>query len=414
MGKIIPRTAIPIGNKEVAALSDRLLTSNSGGEEEAEKFEKEFARYMQVKHAYVFNSGRTALYAALKALKLNSEAEVIVPAYTCAIVFEVILRLGLKPVIVDVNPETYNIESELISRAVSPRTKVIIPVHLFGQPCEMDEITETAKKHGLYIIEDVAQALGAEYKKVKVGTLGDLSIFSFGPGKSITSGQGGALAINGKEFKENIEEFHAKLETPDLNWNLMLMRNILAMKMFSKDYLYGAVRGRLEESLVKDDEETVENCINLSSKGESAKVHKTIKLVRMPPVSAAIASMQLKKLDAFNQKRRRNAEELSKMLGGMPDLIQLPRTKGYAESTFTRYTLRLLKKPREALMARLLKKGIDTERPYNYLPDLFNALKIHAPNAEDLSRSALTLPNHPLVRSSDLAKIANTLSDELK
>ena len=413
MGKIIPRTAIPIGNKEVAALSDRLLAGEDAGEQVV-AFEKEFANYLEVKNVFSFNSGRTALYNALQTLQLKPETEVIVPAYTCAIVFEVILRLGLRPVLVDVNLETYNIDSELISKSITSKTKVIIPIHLFGQPCEMDEVMKTAKKHGLYIIEDIAQALGAKYKKVKVGTFGDLAIFSFGPGKSITSGEGGALAVNNTELKEKATEFQAKLKMPDLNWNLMLMRNILAMKMFSKQLLYGAVRGRLEESLVKGAQEIVENCIKLAYKGKSANLHPTIKLAKMPSVSAVIARMQLKKLDTINRKRRTNAEELSKLLSGTTGFIQLPKTRDDVESTFTRYTIRLLKNSREVLKARLLKQGIDTERPYNYLPALFKALHVEGPNALELAKSTLTLPNHPLVKTPDIIKIADTLSNELR
>jgi len=414
MGKIIPRTAIPIGNRELAALSDRLLASKDAGEQEVAEFEKKFANYLGVKKALAFNSGRTALYAALQTLKLNPGAEVIVPAYTCAIVFEVVLRLGLKPVLVDADPKTYNVKPELISKSITSKTKVIIPVHLFGQPCEMDEVIETAKKHGLYIVEDVAQALGAKYKKVKVGTFGDLAIFSFGPGKSITSGEGGALVVNNTELKENVTDFQAKLKMPDLNWNLMLVRNILAMKMFSKQVFYGAVRGHLEESLAKGDQEIVENCLKLAHKGKRTNLHPTIKLAKMPSVSAAIARMQLKKLDTINRKRRTNAEELSKLLSDTTDFIQLPRTRDYVESTFTRYTIRLLKNSREILKARLLKQGIDTERPYNYLPALFKALHVVAPNAAELAKSTLTLPNHPLVKTPDIIKIADTLSKELR
>ena len=413
MKRVIPRTAVPIGNREVAALSDKLLTSDGTDEQKISEFEEDFSKYLGVKDCYAFNQGRTALYVALRALKLNPDAEVIVPAYTCAIVFEVILRLGLKPVLVDVNPETYNIDTELISKAVTSKTKVIVPVHLFGNPCEMDEILETAKRFDLYVVEDAAQALGAEYKRAKVGTFGDLAVFSFGPGKSITSGEGGALAVNNTELQENVSELKNEFKMPDFNWNLMLMRNILAMKIFSEEHLYGAIRGHLEESLVKGDEEIVENCIKLTRHGMYSSVRPTIKLSRMPAVSAVIARMQLKKLDAINRKRRRNADELSKLLSNLTDYVQLPKISDNAVSTFTRYTVRLLRK-RLALAANMAKSGIDTETPYNYLPGLFKALQVEAPNARELATSTLTLPNHPLVESADLIRIANTLSGELR
>jgi len=317
-------------------------------------------------------------------------------------------------VLVDVNLETYNIDSELISKSITPKTKVIIPVHLFGQPCEMDKLMETAEKHNLFIIEDVAQALGARYKKVQVGTFGDLAIFSFGPGKSITSGEGGAVAVNNAEFEEKIAEAQAKLKMPNLNWNLKLMRNILAMKIFSKQLVYGTVRGRLEESLVKGDREIVENCIKLAHKEKSAKLHHTVTLAKMPSVSAEIARMQLKKLDSINRKRRTNAQELSKLLSDITDFIQLPKTRADVENTFTRYTIRLLKNSRKVLVTKLLKKGVDTETPYNYLPYLFKALHVEAPNATMLAESTLTLPNHPLLKTQDISRIADALSNELR
>lgn len=412
--KIIPRTALPIGNREIAALSDILLPSGNADEQKVDEFEHEFAEYLGVNAAYAFNSGRTALSIALQALELKSGAEVLAPAYTCAIVFDVILRLGLKVVPVDVNPKTYNINPDLIPKLISPNTRVIIPIHLFGQPCQMDEIMKTANKYGLYVIEDVAQALGAKYKKMMAGTLGDMSIFSFGPGKSITSGEGGALAINNTQFKGKVAELQEQLKTPDLNWNLMLMRNIIAMRMFSNQYLYGKIRERLEESLLKGDREIVENCIKLARQGESVAINPTVKMARMPAVSAEIAKIQLKRVDSLNEKRKANAAKLSILLANLKDFLLLPKINNDVEHTFVRYTTIFRKCNREALMTRLLKHGIDTERPYFYLPEVLEELKAETPTAIALSRSALTLPNHPLLKSTDAVKITNALTAELK
>jgi len=411
---LIPRTALPISNKEIAVL---ILLGDGNGEQQIEEFEREFSNYLGVNETYAFNSGRTALSIALQALDLKPRDEVLAPAYTCAIVFEVILRLGLNVIPVDVNVETYNINPDLISKLITPKTRAIIPIHLFGQPCQMDEVAETAKKHGLYLIEDVAQALGATYKKQKVGTFGDMSVFSFGLGKSITSGEGGALVINNSQFKDKVEELQGQLKMPDLNWNLMLMRNIFAMKTFSQQYLYGKIRGRLEDSLFKADEDIAENCIKLTKQGKAATIKPTIKMAKMPAVSAEIAKIQLKRIDKLNEKRRTNAAQLSSSLADLKDFLSLPdtsNTNNDAEQTFTRYTVRVLKGSREELMSRLQKHGIDAEKPYFYLPRVLNSLKAESPNAIALSQSALTLPNHPLVKSKDIVKIANALASELK
>jgi perosamine synthetase len=187
---MIPRTAIPIGNEELFSI---LFPVMRNGNEEIADFEMDLASYLGALKVFAVNSGRTALFSALQALGLKKGENVIVPAYTCAIVFEVILRLGLKPNFVDVDPETYNFDPELIPKAITSGTRAIIPVHLFGAPCEMDQIMEIASKYGLFVVEDVAQALGAEYKGRKLGTFGDLAMFSFGPGKSVMSGEGGGF-----------------------------------------------------------------------------------------------------------------------------------------------------------------------------------------------------------------------------
>ncbi len=412
VAKTIPRTAIPIGNKEIVVLSN-ILSNGITGKEHVEEFENEIARYLSVKKAFAFNSGRTALSIALQALELKPGTEVLVPAYTCAIVFEVILRLGLKVVPVDVDPATFNINPDFIDRSITPNARVVIPIHLFGQPCHMDQVLETARKHGLYVIEDAAQALGATYKKTKVGRLSDLSIFSFGPGKSITSGEGGALAINHPQFEDKVAELQEQLRSPSLKWNLTVTRNILAMKMLSNKHLYGRIRNRLEKSLLEGDEDIVENCIQLTRRGKSATIKPTIKMAKMPAVSAEIAKIQLRRIDNLNKKRRANAAELSTLLADLKNSVALPETSHNVEHTFTRFTVRILKGSRESLMTRLLKRGIDTERPFHYLPQVFEAFRTESPNAVALSRSALTLPNHPLVKSSDLAKIATDLASEL-
>ena len=411
--KMIPRTAIPIGNKEIAVLSSMFL-GNLTGEQPIREFEQDLANYLGAQEALAFNSGRTALLTALKALDLKPKTEVLVPAYTCAIVFEVILRLGLKVVPVDVDPGTYNINPDRVSKVTTPRTEVIIPIHLFGQPCRMDEILEIAKKHSLFVIEDVAQALGATYKKRKVGTIGDMAIFSFGPGKSMTSGEGGAIAVNNSQFRDKVTELQEKLQTPDLNWNLTVARNIIAMKTLSNPSLYRRWRERVDDSLLRGDEAIVENCVNSAQHGQSAELNPTVRMAKMPAVSAEIARIQLRKLDNLNEKRRTNAAELNSLLGELYDLLATPRTDGDVEHTFSRFAVRILKGSREGLMRRLLERGIDTEKPYFYLPKVLEALDAKPPVALALAQSALTLPVHPQVESSDLTYMANALTSELR
>ncbi len=413
MGRIIPRTAIPLGNKEFAVALQGLLAGEDFAGEDIAEFENELAAYLGVEKIFASNSGRTALYTALQALDLKPGQEVIVPAYTCAIVFEVIIRLRLKPVLVDVNPATYNIDPELVSKAITSETRVIIPVHLFGRPCEMDEILEIAEKHSLYTIEDVAQALGAEYKKIKVGTFGDLAMFSFGPGKSMTSGEGGAIAVNNEELLDEIIAGQTKLSDAGLNWNLHVMRNVIAMKTFANPRLYTLVKGRLDKDVNRTDQKILENCINLVRQEDRISLHSTISLAKMPPFCAKIARIQLEKLDEFNDKRIMNAVTLTGFLKSLNDYIQLPKMGDGTRSTFTRYPITLRKGSRDEAKKRLIRRGVDTGRPYDYLPEIFSSLRVKAPNACTTAMSILTIPNHPLLQSPDVLRIANTLSNLL-
>ncbi len=405
---MIPRTAVPISNRE---LFSSLIATVRAGKDEVTEFEKSLASYLGAKKVYAVNSGRTALYLALKSLNLKPGTGVIVPAYTCAIVFEVILRLGLKPILVDIDPKTYDINPELISDAITSETKVIIPIHLFGRPCEMSQIIEIASKFDLLVIEDVAQALGAEYESKKVGTFGDLAIFSFGPGKSITSGEGGALAVNNNELIDNIENLWNRLPEPTPSWQFHVIRNIIAMKFFSNPISYNIVKELVEGELNKSDLEVVKNCIALITRQDESYTNKTTEPMKMPSLSAKMARMQLRKLDDLNSIRITNARFLLTTLASITNYIQLPEAlNGNIRNTFTRFPIKLRKDLIKKVRGELRNRGIDTERPYDYLPYL---LRIYQNNryvyAEDLSRSLITIPNHPCLNRHDIVKISHFL-----
>ena len=413
MRKVLPRTAIPLSRKEVVATLRGLLPEKSDAREDVAKFENDLATYLGAKKTLACDSGRTAFYIALQALNLKPAEEVIVPAYVCAIVFEVILRLGLKPVLVDVDMETFNINPELIPKALTEKTRVIVPVHLFGRPSEMDWIAEIAVDHGLYLIEDCAQALGAEYKGAKVGTFGNLAFFSFGPGKSITSGEGGAIAVNNKELMEKVESAHGRLTSPSFEWAVHLVKNVMAMKIFADPRIYGFIRGRLEDVFDEREAKTLENCRRLGKKKDVPYLHPTIRLAKMPPFSARVARTQLQKIDEFNDKRIDNAKTLTKLLSETRDFIQYPRTEEYAKSTFTRYPVRILKGSRDAIWRKMIEQGVDSERPYHYLADYLRSSETNTPHAVLLAKSTLTIPNHPLLKKKEILKTANVLKAAL-
>jgi len=169
------------------------------------EFEKKFARYIGSKGSVAVQSGTAALHMALYELGIREGDEVIVPALTFIATINPILYVGAKPVIVDVDSETWNIDPEEVKKAITENTKAIIPVHLYGNPCDMDEIMKIAKKYNLYVIEDATESLGATYKGIQTGTLGDFGCFSFNGNKLITTGGGGMIVTDDEKRAEHIK-----------------------------------------------------------------------------------------------------------------------------------------------------------------------------------------------------------------
>ena len=169
-----------------------------------EEFENSFAKYIGVKYGVATSNGTAALHLALAALNIGEGDEVIVPDLTFAATINSVIYVGAKPVIVDINPHYWCIDPDKLEKAITPSTKAIIPVHLYGHPCDMEAITEIASKHNLYVIEDAAEAPGAEYKGRKVGSFGYISCFSFYGNKIITTGEGGMCLTNDRELAEKI------------------------------------------------------------------------------------------------------------------------------------------------------------------------------------------------------------------
>lgn len=173
-----------------------------------ESFERNFASYIGVRHCTGVASGTDALFVALKVLGISGGDEVITAANSFIATSEAITMTGAKVVFVDCYQDTFNIDAQMIERFITERTKAIIPVHLYGQPAEMDKVLEIAKKYNLYIIEDAAQAHGAEYKGRKIGTISDCACFSFFPGKNLGAyGDGGAIVTNNDELAEKARMF---------------------------------------------------------------------------------------------------------------------------------------------------------------------------------------------------------------
>ncbi len=312
--------------------------------EELELFEKEFANYCGAKHCIGVASGTEALWLALLALGIKKEDEVITAANTFIATALAITMAGAKPVLVDIDPKTYNIDPNLIEEKITKKTKAIIPVHLYGQPAEMEKINKIAKKYGLFVLEDACQAHGAFYKGKRCGSLGNAAAFSFYPAKNLGAyGDGGAVVTNSTEVAEKIR---------------ML-----------RDY------------------------------GQKEKYHHLVRGYnsRLDTLQAAILRVKLKKLDEWNKKRIKAAEKYNEMLNHTEAI--LPWVAPGRTHVFHLYVIRI--KKRDEIRKYLEQKGIATGIHYPipiHLQPSFKEIGFQEgsfPVTELYAKEILSLPMYP-------------------
>ncbi|MFA7687584.1 MAG: DegT/DnrJ/EryC1/StrS family aminotransferase [Moheibacter sp.] len=271
---------------------------------EVKNFQTELESYLNVKHVIPCGNGTDALQIALMALDLKPGDEVITADFTFAATVEVIHLLGLKSVLVDVDYDTFLIDPEKIRKAITPKTKAIIPVHLFGQCADMDEINKIAKEHTLYVVEDTAQAIGADFKGEKAGTIGTIGTTSFFPSKNLGCyGDGGAIFTNDDALAHK-------------------MRGICNHGMYQRYY---------------HDE------IGVNS--------------RLDSIQAAILRVKLHHLDEYNKARREAADFYNAAFGQIPEL-QTPTKVADSTHVYHQYTLRVINGKRNELKEFLESKGI--------------------------------------------------------
>ena len=362
---MIPIAKPLIGDEEINAVVQVLESGMLAHGKEVEAFEKEFAEYLGAKHGIAVCNGTAALDVALKALKIKPGDEVITTPFTFIASANCILFQGAKPVFADIDPKTYNLDPDDVLEKINNKTKAILVVHLYGQPADMKAFKEIAEDYKLYLVEDCAQAHGAEFEDQKVGTFGDIATFSFYPTKNMTTGEGGIIVTNDDELARRAD----------------LIRN------------HGQTKKYYHEELGYN--------------------------LRMTNIAAAIGRVQLKKLDEWNAKRIENAklltEGISKIKGLTPPYVD-PRVK----HVFHQYVIRVEEEfplSRDELAEKLREKGIGTgihyPTPIHWQP-LYQKLgysKDICPNAIEASKKVLSLPVHPAVNREDITYIIQTLKE---
>lgn len=335
---------------------------------EVKSFENSLASYLNVNSVISCANGTDALQIAMMVLELKPGDEIITTPFTFVATVEVIKLLGLKPVFVDIEPGTFNIDINRIEEKITKKTKAIVPVHLFGQCVDMESLSAISKKHGLYIIEDAAQNLGSNFlfsdsSSKKSGTIGDIGCTSFFPSKNLgTYGDGGALFTN----------------NPALAHKLKAITNHGMIKKYHYDFV--GVNSRLDT------------------------------------LHAAILNVKLKYLDHYNHARQMAAEFYDNALNGLND-ITIPSRVGYSEHIFHQYTIRVGSGKREALKAYLEKSSIPS---MIYYPLSLHVQKAYAdlgyikgdfPVAEKACEEVLSLPMHTELDADQLHHITESIID---
>jgi len=328
---------------------------------ELENFEREFADYCGTRYCVGVGSGLSAIELALRAAGVGPGDEVIVPAYTWIATWLAVSRTGARPVGVDVEAETYNVDPSLIAAAIGERTAAIVPVHLRGEPADMDAIGALARAHGLAVIEDAAQAHGARHRGRRVGGLGAAGAFSFYPSKNLGAfGDGGAVTTDDGEIAERVR----------------LLRN------------YG-MRNRYEV--------------------EAAGVNS-----RLAEIQAAVLRAKLPRLDGWNAARASLAERYRRALAGA-DAVALPQVPDWADPVWHLFVVNLAE--RDASAAALTEQGVETLVHYPLLPHLAPPYRDSGspaagfPVAEGLARSTLSLPMYPTLDPDRCDQVARLTVD---
>jgi len=360
---MIPIAKPLIGEEEKEAVLKVLNSGIIAQGSLVEEFEKKFADYCNAKYAAAINSGTAALHVSLMAMGIKKGDEVITTPFSFIATANSILYTGAKPVFADIDKKTFNISPDSIAEKFTGKTKAILIVHLYGQPCNMKEINEIFDDNDLLILEDACQAHGAEYRGMRVGSLGDAGAFSFYPTKNMTTSEGGIITTNNREIIDKSKIFRNHGQT--------------------QRYYHEFIGYNL----------------------------------RMTDIAAAIGLAQLKKLDGFTEKRIDNAKYLTKKLEGIKG-ITTPYVSDDVRHVYHQYTIKV--DDRDEVNKKLNEAGIGTgvhyPIPINEQP-FYRKLGYDSketPVASDVSKKVLSLPIHPSVTKENLDYIAGELKNILQ
>lgn len=369
--KLIPVLQPSIGQEEVDAATEVLRSGWLGLGPKTEQFEQQFASFADSRFAIALNSGTAALHLALDVLRIGPGDEVIVPSITFISTVHAVSYVGATPVFADIETDTMNICVEDIERKITSRTKAVIVVHLAGHPCDMDAIHELAKAKGIKVVEDAAHACGAEYNGRRIGSISDLTCFSFHAVKNLTTGEGGAVTCNAEWMDRRIREKRWVGISRD-TWMRSSNEKVYAWQYYVNEVGF--------------------------------KYH-------MNDLQASIGLVQLNKLSQLNGRRREIAESYRAELMDL-DWLELPQEKSYARSSWHLFQIKLNKESqRDRLITHL--QEVNIASGVHYYPCHLHPCYIHlqaiVPISSEIWKRILTLPIHPNVTNHDLERIIDRI-----
>ncbi len=373
------------------------------------ELENEFKNYLGVKYAFSFNSGRSSLYAILKALELPEDSGVLLQAFTCNAVPNPVLWAELKPIYADCNKDDFNIDVEDLRRKIKPDNKVLIVQHTFGQPADMDEINSIVRQYGLTLIEDCAHSLGAEFNGRKVGIFGKAAFFSFSRDKVVSSVYGGMAVTNDDEIAKKLEQLQKKFGAPGAFWTFQQILHPIFLHFIILPIYNFLDLGKIFLVLSQ--------VLHILSKAVSWKEKRGQRPdyfpKALPNALALMAFNQLSKLNKFNSHRQKIAEFYYQNLDNTKFVLP-PRVQN-KKNIFLRFTIKH-PKAHEIIYEAWNKQNIligdwytTPIAPFDTNLEQMKYKQESCPNAEALAEETLNLPTHINISQKDAERIVNFL-----
>lgn len=369
MNEIITMSSSELDDTDIQGVVEVLRSGRLALGPKAEEFERQICEYIGTKHAIAVSSGTAALHLIVKSLALGPGDEVLVPSFTFAASVNAALYEGCAPVFVDIEPETLNLDPEDLERKITPRSRAIMVVDIFGHPAEWDAILWIARKHNLRVIDDSCEAIGAEYKGTKVGQFGDAAAFSFYPNKQMTLGEGGVVVTHSDDIGKMVRS----------------LRN----------------QGRGEMGSWLEHERLGYN-------------------YRLPEMSAALGVCQLKRIEKFLDKRERVAMMYAERLRGF-DWVRPPVVRPYVRMSWCLYDVTLAEGlDRDPVMEAMQAHGIPTRGYFSpvhlqpYIREKWGCREGDLPVTESMARRSLALPFFNNLTEEQVDRVVSELAEAVK